>query len=80
MGGVLVVVNFLMGSMVWGIVELLLLRKEMVVSDGWDGRSWNFLGWLLMSSPSHAGIWMLQLCFVAHAVGWGDLVEEMSVV
>ena len=35
---------------IWGAAFKVLLRKEMVVSDGWDGRPWVFRGGLLMPS------------------------------
>ena len=38
-GDVAAVVDLLRRSMPWGAVDALLLRKDMTVSDGWDGRS-----------------------------------------
>ena len=38
--------------MPWGVVDSLLLWKEMaVLNNGWDSRSWDFLGGLVMPSP-----------------------------
>ena len=64
MCGVLVVVDLLMRLTMWGVVGLLLLRKEMAESDGWDGRSWDFHGWLLISSRSRSGLRRFRLCLL----------------
>ena len=80
MGGVLVVVDLLRRSMTWGIVDAFFLGKEMTVSDGCDGRSWDFHGGLLMPSSSCAELQRLRLCLLLVLSDGGAIVEETSVV
>ena len=61
--------------MAWGIVEPLLLRKEMAVSDGWDGRSSDFPGGLLMSPPSYTGLRRLWLHLLLVLLDGGAVAE-----
>ena len=64
-GGVLEVVQLLRRVMTWGVVDILLLWKEMVVvSDGWDIRSWDFHGRLVMPSPSNGRLRWLRPCLL----------------
>ena len=62
-GGVSALVDLLkmLMMMMWGVVDTLLLRKEMTVSNGWDGQSWDFCGGLLVLSPSRVGLRKLHL-------------------
>ena len=78
--GVLIVVDLLRRLMAWGIVEPLLLRKEMAVSDGWDGRSWDFPGGLLMSPPSYTGLRRLWLHLLLVLLDGGAVAEGTLVI
>ena len=60
-GGVSALVDLLRMLMMWGVVDALLLRKEMTVSNGWVGQSWDFCGGLLVLSPSRVGLRKLHL-------------------
>ena len=52
----------------------------MVVSDGWGGWSWNFLGGLLMSSSLCVGLRKLGRRLLLVLSDGGDIVEEILVV
>ena len=60
----------------WGVVDSLLLWKEMVVSDGWDSRSWDFRGGLVMSSLSRDGLCWLRPRLLLVLLDVGAVVEE----
>ena len=65
--------------MIWGALITVLLRKEMAVNDGWDGRSRDFRGGLLMSSSFRAGLRRSQLRLLVALSDVGAMVEDLGV-
>ena len=66
--------------MIWGALITVLLRKEMAVKDGWDGRSRDFRGGLLMSSSVRAGLRRARLRLLVALSDVGAMVEELSLL
>ena len=66
--------------MIWGALITVLLRKEMAVNDGWDGRSRDFRGGLLMSSSVRAGLRRARLRLLVALSDVGAMVEELSLL
>ena len=64
--------------MIWGALIKVLLRKEMAVNDGWDWRSRDLRGGLLMSSSFRAGLRRSRLRLFVALSDVGAMVEELS--
>ena len=65
--------------MPWGVVDSLLLWKEMAVaSDGWTSCSLDFHGGLVMPSLSHDWMRWLWLRLLLVLLYVGAVVEETS--
>ena len=67
-------------AVIWGVLVMVLLMKEMAVSDGWDGRSWDFRGGLLISSSFRAGLRRSRLRMLLVLSDVGAVVEELSLL
>jgi hypothetical protein len=65
---------------IWGALITVLLRKEMAVNDGWDGRLRDFRGGLLMSSSVRAGLRRSRLRLLVALSDVGAMVEELSLL
>ena len=79
-GGVSAVVWLLRKTVIWGAVFMMLLKKEMAVSDDWDARSWVFRGGPSMPSSFCARLRRSRLHLLLVLSDVGAVVEVLSLL